>query len=179
MSDLQAIGAGEQSEDKGMSITIDNIRTCPSPDGKSSIYVGRPSALGNPYQIGRDGDRQECIAKYADWLDAQLADPASAAARKFAALRQALATHGTLTLVCWCAPERCHAEVIRDRLLGHIPPEHVCQSCGCTEDDACVVQQEDFTGMCWWEEDDLCSACAGEVVRIRGPLRDHRERVEG
>jgi hypothetical protein len=27
-------------------------------------YVGRPSALGNPFVVERDGSRQEVIAKY-------------------------------------------------------------------------------------------------------------------
>ncbi len=102
-------------------VIVANIRTCERPDGKRSIFVARPSALGNPFKIGRDGDRDECIAKYATWLDTQLADPATAAARKFAGLQKALAKYGTLTLVCWCAPERCHAEVIGDRLLAVTP----------------------------------------------------------
>ena len=86
-----------------------------------AISVGRPSVLGNPFRIGPDGDREECIAKFAAWLDAQLADPGSAAARKMAALRKLLARHGHLTLFCWCAPLPCHAEVIRARLLAVAP----------------------------------------------------------
>ncbi len=27
-------------------------------------YVGRPSPLGNPYALGRDGDREQVIAKH-------------------------------------------------------------------------------------------------------------------
>jgi hypothetical protein len=83
-----------------------------------AVFVGRPSGLGNPFRIGRDGDREQCIAQFATWLDGQLAGPTSKAARKLARLRQLLAKHGHLMLLCYCAPERCHAEVIRDRLLG-------------------------------------------------------------
>jgi hypothetical protein len=50
----------------------------------------------------------------------------------------------------------------------------VCRVCGCTTDDACIMQQGDFLGGCWWVEDDLCSGCTGEHERVRGPLRDHR-----
>ena len=32
------------------------------------IYIGRPSPLGNPFVIGRDGDREEVIRKYRDFL---------------------------------------------------------------------------------------------------------------
>ena len=43
--------------------------------------------------------------------------------------------------------------------------EHVCRSCGCTDDHACVVIDAPPTARhqpgtpCWWIEDDLCSAC--------------------
>ena len=29
-------------------------------------------------------------------------------------------TDGALTLICWCAPQPCHAEVIRDAVLGMV-----------------------------------------------------------
>jgi hypothetical protein len=32
------------------------------------VYVGRPSKWGNPVVIGRDGSRDEVIAKYRAWL---------------------------------------------------------------------------------------------------------------
>jgi hypothetical protein len=38
-------------------------------------YVGRPSALGNPFVVGRDGSREEVIAKYRRWLWARLQEP--------------------------------------------------------------------------------------------------------
>ena len=101
-------------------ITIGNIRR-EDADGKTRVYIGRPSALGNPFAIGRDGDRDDVIAKYAAWLDQQLADPQSPAARKFARLQRTLAREGRLHLLCWCAPQRCHCEVIRDRLLAVQP----------------------------------------------------------
>jgi len=33
---------------------------------KHDVYIGRPSRWGNPYHIGIDGTREECIAKYED-----------------------------------------------------------------------------------------------------------------
>lgn len=35
------------------------------------VYIGRPSILGNPFTVGRDGTREEVIAKYEDWLRTQ------------------------------------------------------------------------------------------------------------
>jgi hypothetical protein len=64
------------------------------------IYVGRPSKWGNPFVIGRDGSRDEVIAKYRAWI---VREPA---------LMAALHELRGQNLVCWCAPERCHAEVL-------------------------------------------------------------------
>jgi hypothetical protein len=35
------------------------------------VYVGRPSKSGNPLMIGRDGTRDEVIAKYRAWIEQQ------------------------------------------------------------------------------------------------------------
>jgi hypothetical protein len=67
----------------------------------SRVYVGRPSKWGNPFIIGRDGTREEVVAKYRAWIVRQPA--------LMAALHDELRGKD---LVCWCAPERCHAEVL-------------------------------------------------------------------
>jgi hypothetical protein len=81
------------------------------------IYVGRKmpgipgSVLGNPFQIGRDGTRSQVIERYRCWLWEQikLKNEAYAELRRIAELAQ----RGDVTLVCWCAPELCHATVIK------------------------------------------------------------------
>lgn len=89
-----------------------------------TYYVGRPSPLGNPYAVGRDGTREEVIAKYAAWLDDQLAiDPPAPASRQLARLLAAARRHEAILLTCWCAPERCHAEVIRDLIRDLLDPD--------------------------------------------------------
>ena len=79
-------------------------------------YVGRPGVLGNPFVVGRDGSREEVIAKYRRWLWAQLQAPGSAQERELRRLL-AQARSGELELLCWCAPLPCHAEVVRSALL--------------------------------------------------------------
>jgi hypothetical protein len=66
----------------------------------NSVYVGRPSIWGNPFVIGRDGTRDEVIAKYETWL---MQHPAL-----LAKLDRLTGRH----LICWCAPARCHADVL-------------------------------------------------------------------
>lgn len=78
------------------------------------MYVGRPSPLGNPFVIGKDGNRAQVVAKYREWLGAKSKEPAIA--KELSKLKQ-LAKQGSLELVCWCAPLACHADVIKEFLL--------------------------------------------------------------
>lgn len=63
------------------------------------VYVGRPSIWGNPFFIGRDGTRDEVIAKYREHIGPVLAVKAKAELRG-------------KVLACWCAPLPCHADVL-------------------------------------------------------------------
>ena len=80
------------------------------------IYVGREmpgipgSVLGNPFQIGRDGTREEVVEKYRRWLWEQikLGNDVHVELKRIADL----ARRGDVSLVCWCAPNLCHATVI-------------------------------------------------------------------
>jgi hypothetical protein len=77
-----------------------NKRTHGMPRG--AVYVGRPSKWGNPFVIGKDGTRDQVIAKYRDWLVSR------------PKLLGALHELRGKDLVCWCAPNRCHADVLLD-----------------------------------------------------------------
>ena len=67
---------------------------------QGAVYIGRPSIWGNPFVIGKDGSRDDVITKYETWLlgNGQLVDQLAALAGK--------------DLVCWCAPARCHGDVL-------------------------------------------------------------------
>jgi Domain of unknown function (DUF4326) len=67
--------------------------------GSGSRLRRSPSKWGNPFVLGRDGSRDDVIAKYRAWIVRQPA--------LMAALHE---LHGK-DLV-WCSPERCHAEVL-------------------------------------------------------------------
>lgn len=67
------------------------------------IYIGRPGPWGNPFTIGRDGDRSEVIEKYSAWL---LNQP-----EMIARARRELRGK---TLGCWCAPKPCHGDVLAE-----------------------------------------------------------------
>lgn len=67
----------------------------------NSVYVGRPSEFGNPFKVGVDGNKVEVIEKY----EQHVRSNAELLALVKAELR---GKH----LICWCAPDFCHADVL-------------------------------------------------------------------
>ena len=76
------------------------------------VYVGRPmyrggwqlpgSPLANPFRPGRDGSREDVVARYRLYI---LGRPD---------LLKLLPDLRERRLGCWCAPEPCHAQVIAE-----------------------------------------------------------------
>lgn len=67
---------------------------------RADVYIGRPSKWGNPFVIGRDGDRDEVIVKYAEWIVGQ------------PHLMGALDELRDKSLGCYCSPQACHGDVL-------------------------------------------------------------------
>lgn len=73
---------------------------------KPHTYIGRAGrgraghALANPFKIGRDGDRETVVAKFAVWL---LGSPER--------IEIAASLQGHV-LGCWCVPALCHGHVV-------------------------------------------------------------------
>ena len=95
----------------------------------SGEYIGRPSVLGNPYKIGLDGNREQVIEKYRSWLRSQyrkgrehkqagMIDSRPALIYDELLRLVELSKQGDLVLICWCHPQRCHGDVIRDAIIG-------------------------------------------------------------
>jgi Domain of unknown function (DUF4326) len=76
------------------------------------VYIGRAMHRGgwrlptskwaNPFTIGRDGTREEVLARYREHV---LLSPE---------LRAALPELRGKVLGCWCSPEACHGDVLVD-----------------------------------------------------------------
>ena len=75
-----------------------NKRNDPIPN--RAVYVGRPSKWGNPFKIGRDGNRNEVIAKYKEWLLGN------------EELMLQLWELKDRDLYCFCSPLPCHADIL-------------------------------------------------------------------
>jgi len=68
---------------------------------KYDVYIGRPGPYGNPFEIGKDGTREEVVEKYAEWV---LTQP-----ELLAIIRVELKDK---VLGCWCAPKLCHGDIL-------------------------------------------------------------------
>jgi hypothetical protein len=79
---------------------------------KYDVYIGRPSKWGNPFEIGKDGTREEVIEKYELWL------------RDQPDLIRSIPELSGKTLGCWCAPKECHGDVLVRLASASISPHH-------------------------------------------------------
>lgn len=70
-----------------------------------AVYIGRGTMWGNPFVIGKDGDRNEVCEKHTAHLKSQIRN-------NEVSLQQLAALHGK-DLVCFCAPLRCHGETLQ------------------------------------------------------------------
>jgi hypothetical protein len=66
-----------------------------------AVYVGRPTKFGNPFSISPTCSREQVIKRYALHL------------RNRPELVEAIKNElRGKDLVCWCAPQACHADIL-------------------------------------------------------------------
>ena len=73
-------------------------------DNSDVVYIGRGSKWGNPFRIGPDGNRDEVIAKYKEWILMNTD------------LLSDLPELKGKDLMCFCAPKACHGDVLIELL---------------------------------------------------------------
>lgn len=66
-----------------------------------AVYIGRGSPYGNPFVIGKDGNRAEVIAKYRVYLEADEN-----------LLNKVKTELKGKNLLCFCKPAGCHGDII-------------------------------------------------------------------
>lgn len=79
---------------------------------QGAIYIGRGSALGNPFVIGRDGDRDAVCDAYEIWIDEQIERGNTRVLNMLNKIRTMSKTQHVI-LGCFCAPRRCHGDTIK------------------------------------------------------------------
>lgn len=70
----------------------------------NTVYVGRPTKWGNPYVVGKDGNRWAVLGKYTKLLYLAMSD---------LELERALRPLRGKNLACFCPLDQpCHADVL-------------------------------------------------------------------
>ena len=92
-------------------IIVVNVKDKTEP-GFFRVPVHRPSALGNPYPMESESDREIVIEGYRRWLWNKMKtnNPVSAELRRLSDYE------GNLALACFCSPKACHAKIIKDAI---------------------------------------------------------------
>jgi hypothetical protein len=66
----------------------------------NTVYVGRPTAYGNPFYVPRHGDAAKCVSDYRKWIKTNYDES------------QIEQLRGR-NLACWCPLDKpCHADVL-------------------------------------------------------------------
>lgn len=90
-------------------VRADDVRVINIRSGVNfDLYIGRAnrrygltrSFWANPFKIGPDGDRETVLAEYETYV------------RSMPSMMARLPELRGKTLACWCAPERCHGDVL-------------------------------------------------------------------
>ena len=72
---------------------------------KHTIYIGRGSIFGNPFVIGKDGNRENVIKKYENWALSNIVTNSKFRHAIYHLPKNAI-------LGCYCAPKACHGDII-------------------------------------------------------------------
>ena len=80
---------------------------------KYDVYIGRAGRgedgyFGNPFRVGKDGNRAEAIQKFRTYFDARIVNDLEYK-------RRVLDLRGK-RLGCFCKPQPCHGDVIAEWL---------------------------------------------------------------
>jgi len=94
--------------------------------GGVAYYVGRPGPLANPYTHvpsryakWKVASRDEAVDKYREWL-LEMLTMENETTEAYRELVQSYRDFGGLVLSCWCAPKRCHADVLKEMILQEV-----------------------------------------------------------
>lgn len=99
-------------------IKIYNMRFT-KPTHEWDFRVDRQSPVGNPFYMNDENQRDIVCDKYESYFQAQL-EYNTQFKRYLQTMLEALEQYGKLSLYCWCAPKRCHAETIKHWLENQI-----------------------------------------------------------
>jgi len=80
-----------------------NMKALPIPTGRW-FYIGRPTLWGNPFELTSESERDLVLLKFAEYWYAPK--------QKWIRERAMRELPADSTLLCYCAPKRCHGDII-------------------------------------------------------------------
>ena len=83
-------------------------------------YIGRGSLLGNPWPIHGFDTREIVIARYKVYLRQQIENNNKGVINELERLGNIAITTGELNLQCFCSPQPCHGDIIKEVLESAI-----------------------------------------------------------
>ena len=89
-------------------------------DSPQQVYIGRPSPLGNIFEIGRNGSRGEVIEKYRAWIKHESAHEGKVH-EELNRIIDLATQYKDVELICFCAPLPCHGDIIKQIVEASIP----------------------------------------------------------
>lgn len=102
-------------------------------NGPNNFYIGRGSALGNPYThitdkktkaIYKAVDRDDAIEKYSHYFDLMYGSNI-AFTNMVDAIYEMYKSGMDVYLECYCAPLRCHGDIIKEKLEARLLKEKI------------------------------------------------------
>ena len=80
--------------------------------GRQNMFYGlKESLFHNPFIIGKDGNREEVLIKFKNYLYKRISEDDN--------FNHELWKLKDKTLACWCKPEKCHCDIIAELLDGN------------------------------------------------------------
>jgi hypothetical protein len=84
-------------------VEVVNLSTCKDWGKPGDIKADRTTKWGNPFLIGKDGDRETVCNKYEKYIEEQLQSGNLN-------IRELKRAH---RLGCWCVPKKCHCHTLK------------------------------------------------------------------
>lgn len=89
------------------------------------IYCGRGTALGNPFPMHNESQRDGVCDEYEKYFDHQVNELQNPDMLAELRLIYSAARKGDINLGCFCAPKRCHCDTIKAFIDGFNIPEPI------------------------------------------------------
>lgn len=79
------------------------------------VYIGRPSALGNPFPIDAKNNRAAVVNQFEKWLNGKIAADDELVCNELTRIAEMVTDESgkPVRLVCFCAPRACHGDIIK------------------------------------------------------------------